>query len=469
MNKNYAGIALAALALLPIGTAAAEGDGDAVVAVKAKRVITVSGEEFAPGMILIRGGRIEAVGARIELPPGVKVIDAPGETVMPGLINARSRFGLRTYRRGGNNAHQNTGDEIFYRDGDLEPALESGFVVLGLYPAGSGVPGSAVAVRPLDGTRAEILLPGAGYLRVLMASMPTDKRTLAGTLKAAKAAIAREEKARKSFEDKKKKKAAAAAAAKKAAAAKGKVGAKGAPAPKGPPAPGGRRPAPKGPAPKGAPAVVKKGPAKPAVFTPPPIPPSLVPFVNLIRKTKDAPRILLEVVRASDLLHYADAVKSNPLEPVYYLGRPRSRFGQLSPASDLFHAAEGLGKDKATLLLAPMISLEPYTKTRRNLAAEFDRAGARIAFVPETDTADGFRKLLPAVAELVREGLARDVALRAMTLVPAEILGLSAEMGTIEKDRRADLVFLAADPFETGASVTRVLIAGETVWSKEKR
>jgi hypothetical protein len=458
--KTYAGIALAALALFPIGTAAAQGDDDAVLAIKAKRVITVSGEEFAPGMVLIRGGRIEAVGARIELPVGVKVIDAPSETVMPGLINARSRFGLRSYRRGGNNAHLSTANEVFYRDGDLGPALESGFVVLGLFPAGSGVPGNAVAVRPIDGSRAEILLSDTGYLRILMASMPTDKRTLAGTLKAAKTAIAREEKARKAFDEKKKK---AEAAAKKAAAVKGKVGVsapkKGAPAPKGPP---------KAPGPKGKP-IVKKAPSKPATFTPPPIPPSLVPFVNLIRKGKDAPRVLLEVARASDLLHYDDAVKSNALEPIYYIGRPRSRFGQLSPASDLFHAAERLGKEEATLLLTPTISLEPYTKTRRNLAAEFARAGARIAFVPETDTADGFRKLLPAVAELVREGLARDVALRGLTLVPAEILGLGAELGTLEKGRRADLVFLAADPLETGASVTRVMIAGETVWSKEER
>jgi imidazolonepropionase-like amidohydrolase len=40
------------------------------------------------GTLLIRGGRIEAVGKRVKLPRGVARMDATGKTIIPGLINA---------------------------------------------------------------------------------------------------------------------------------------------------------------------------------------------------------------------------------------------------------------------------------------------------------------------------------------------------------------------------------------------
>jgi imidazolonepropionase-like amidohydrolase len=40
------------------------------------------------GTLFIRGGRIEAVGKHVKLPPGIIRIDATGKTIIPGLINA---------------------------------------------------------------------------------------------------------------------------------------------------------------------------------------------------------------------------------------------------------------------------------------------------------------------------------------------------------------------------------------------
>ena len=51
-----------------------------------------------------------------------------------------------------------------------------------------------------------------------------------------------------------------------------------------------------------------------------------------------------------------------------------------------------------------------------------------------------------------------------MTVNPARFLGLDNQIGSIEKGRSADLIFLDGDPFDAATRVTRTMIAGEWVW-----
>ena len=46
------------------------------------------------GTIVIRGGKIEALGANVQVPQGATVIDAKGGHVYPGFINARTTIGI---------------------------------------------------------------------------------------------------------------------------------------------------------------------------------------------------------------------------------------------------------------------------------------------------------------------------------------------------------------------------------------
>lgn len=63
----------------------------------------------------------------------------------------------------------------------------------------------------------------------------------------------------------------------------------------------------------------------------------------------------------------------------------------------------------------------------------------------------------------VREGLPYDAALRAITLTPAEIIGVEARIGSIEPGKAADLAIFSGDPLDVQSKVEQVYIDGKLV------
>ena len=55
----------------------------------------MSGPAIARGTIVIRGNRIQAVGASVSAPSGARTIDARGASVYPGFIDAGTNLGIR--------------------------------------------------------------------------------------------------------------------------------------------------------------------------------------------------------------------------------------------------------------------------------------------------------------------------------------------------------------------------------------
>src|ERR1700722_1834850 len=78
-------------ALIP-GTSAALAQPADVMAVRAGRIITLVGPSIDNGVILVKNGKIVAIGpvAKIKIPAGARIVDARAKTVMPGLIAAYS-------------------------------------------------------------------------------------------------------------------------------------------------------------------------------------------------------------------------------------------------------------------------------------------------------------------------------------------------------------------------------------------
>jgi len=82
------------LFLLAAQTARAQSQAPVAYAITHAKIVTVSGAPIEDGTLLIRDGKIAAVGANVEVPAGAQVIDGKGLQIYPGLFDAITQMGL---------------------------------------------------------------------------------------------------------------------------------------------------------------------------------------------------------------------------------------------------------------------------------------------------------------------------------------------------------------------------------------
>jgi imidazolonepropionase-like amidohydrolase len=95
-------------------------------------------------------------------------------------------------------------------------------------------------------------------------------------------------------------------------------------------------------------------------------------------------------------------------------------------------------------------------------AARLNRAGVKIAFTFDDPAPHNIRRLRQAAGIAVAHGLPWEAALAALTRNPAEIFGVAAGNGSLERGRPADLVLWSGDPLEVTTLADRVFIEGAT-------
>ncbi len=76
------------------------------------------------------------------------------------------------------------------------------------------------------------------------------------------------------------------------------------------------------------------------------------------------------------------------------------------------------------------------------------------------------RYLLSVAGIAVGEGLTEETALKAITINPAEILGIADRVGSLEVSKDADLVVLDGNPFASETRVHKVMIDGLWVYDR---
>lgn len=411
-----------------INTPLLAADQDRYIVIKTKKAITISGDDIKRAVIVIKNGKIDAVGSNVKYPADSKVIDASDLVVMPGMINPRSRLGLPDIRRSGNKSHLELADHYYPPEGDAyDRLLEAGYTTVGLYVNGQGLPGQGLVVHthqpePRKGIKTE------GLIRVTFSSPGRDKKLLGGALKAAKDQIEKD------------KKASTQPATR--------------PAPTRPsrtqPA---RRPTTR-PTTRSTTRAAGRPTSRPAPKRPT-VKPEIKPMMALLKKTEGY-MAHVEFSRASDVIHFADAIAKYEFPRAYvFSGSP----------SDLHHVVDHdlFGKAGALLAFTPTLVNMPLTANPYNRVRRFTEAGCRVALLPPSDSVRGHRQMRPSLVMLVRAGLKREDALKGVTLHAAEMLGLEKQFGSIEKGKNADLIFLDGDPLDPFARVRRVMIDGEIV------
>ena len=88
----------------------------------------------------------------------------------------------------------------------------------------------------------------------------------------------------------------------------------------------------------------------------------------------------------------------------------------------------------------------------------FAKAGIKFAFY--SDGVDAALELKRNIRKAIDAGLPRAAAIRALTLTPAEIYGVSDRLGSIDKGKIANLVLIKGDAFDDKSSIEYLFIDG---------
>lgn len=127
------------------------------------RIITMSGQNYDRGTVLIDDDKIAAVGDHIAIPDGTEVIDVRGQWVMPGLIDAHCHLGIyeEIYRIEGDDANESSSpltpelrviDGINPFDQGFRDAVQGGVTTVGVCPGSANVIGGACTAIKTSGS-----------------------------------------------------------------------------------------------------------------------------------------------------------------------------------------------------------------------------------------------------------------------------------------------------------------------------
>ncbi len=151
------------------------------------RVVPIDGPVVDGGTVLVRAGRIEAVGAGVAVPDGAEVVDCAGRWVLPGFLDAHVHLGVHEEGEGrdGNDTGELTDpstpqvralDAVNPADVGFADALAAGVLAVNVNPgSGNAIGGQTVALRCWGRTVEEMLLRAPSGMKSALGENP--KRT----------------------------------------------------------------------------------------------------------------------------------------------------------------------------------------------------------------------------------------------------------------------------------------------------
>ena len=409
--------ALVAVAILS-APAAAQQSG-ATYAIQNARIHTLEGPVINNGAVLIRNGKIEAVGDNVNIPPGADVIDGTGLDVYPGFFDAATGLGLSevgqvaaTVDRSelGRYNPQLEAYRAIHPSSEHIPVTRANGTTHALsFPTGSGIPGQGTVIH-LDGwTVEEMAIQRRGVMVVQWPNLQTrrfNRRTFSVDNQSFK-------EAEKNYKDRIAELEEWFEAARHYAQAT-----------------------------KSATADVARNRKLEA----------LLPVLN---------GTLPVLVLANRKREMTSAIEFAEKQGIRII---------IGGATEAWKIKDLLKEKDIPLILGltqrlPGHEDEPYDRPF-TLPGELHEAGIRFA-IATYDSAHA-RTLPYQAANAVPYGLPADEALKAITLYPARILGLGDRLGTLAKGKIANIIVTNGDPLEITTEIHYLFINGKPVSTDNK-
>ena len=372
------------------------------IAITGGTVYPVSGPKIENATVLIRDGRIAAVGANVTVPAGATRIDAAGKWITPGLFDGAGQMGLREISAVQNTNEQTLrGDEVAAAFNVLE-GVNPGSMLIGVnriegvtttlaVPNGSLIWGQA-AVIDLDGTTIEqmrVKSPAA-----MVVDLSEGAKDAGGGSRAGVA-----QRLRRVFDDA---------------------------------------------------LEYSKRPTYQRAQN-----------EQLSASAADL-QALLPVLRGQlPMIAYAN--RRSDIETAMRIAKEYKIRLILGGAAEGWMIPNVISAAGVPVLVEPLANIPSYDALgiRYENAALMTKGGVKVALM-ETTT-ENTRNLRQQAGNAVATGMTWEQALRAVTLTPAEILGVSDRYGSLEAGKVANVVIWTGDPFESSTGVEHVFIRGKDI------
>lgn len=416
--KKILSICLILLASLSLARAQGE-----TYAIRNARIVTVTGPVIENGTVVIANGKIAAVGTNVSIPSGAKVIDATGLWVYPGLIDAGTVLGLTeissvagtvdTAEIGENNADIHVDIAIHPDSAHIPVTRVGGITTVLTAPRGGLIAGQSALIN-LDGwVPKEMVLKSPVGMHVNWpggSGPPSEFASFGGRRSSAEARREQErqiENLKKILRD-----ARAYADARDAR---------------------------------------QKDPTLPRLKTD-------LKLEALIPVVRGQMPLIISVNDDRDIrsvIAFADEMKVKVI---------------ISGGAEAYKVADQLKARDIPVIVGPIYRLptnedDPYDIVFANPGL-LSKAGVKIAF----QTLDSAHvRDLPYQAGLAAAfGLPKEEALKAVTIYPAQILGVADKIGSIEVGKIANLIVTDGDPLEIRTQVKHLFINGRQIPLKSK-
>ncbi len=390
---------------------------ESVLAIKAGTIVPVAAEPIANGVILIRNGKIDAVGQDVEIPEGAEIVDASDKVVIPGLVDAFTTLAEQA------DDERSVAPDIKARDafdfyGEYRRLLAGGVTTVYISPGQRRLVGGIGAVVKLAGQPvAERCLKDASALRITLGELPKNPPAI--------------------FE---------------------------------PPLP--------------------PEPNHPLLPEEKQLPTTRIAQMAVLRKVfsqarlesgNDADEMGLQTHVLVEALNRRLPVRVNchtvqDIRNAVSLAKEFNLDLIIEGATEAYKAIDSIKESGAPVILSGVVRPgrhDPGDYTRDIMLGRIDPAnpaalaGAGITFAISAPTDEVSADLQFVAGYAVTHGLSSEQALKAITIVPAEILGVAAQVGSIERGKDADLVILTNQPFCVDSVVDRTIVNGRTAYVRQ--
>lgn len=389
-----------------------------VTAIANGHLLTITGQNFGKGTIVFENGKITALGsaADVKVPKGATIIDAAGKYVTPGFIDAHTHVGIGEEGIGWEGAdyndmtdpitpHLRAIDAINPEDMGFRDALSGGVTSVMVNPGSANViGGQTVAMKTFGRTVDEMVLREPAGLKAALGENPKrvyrDQKKMP-TTRMGSAALLRETFVRAQNY---------LAKLETQEKQRSEEGAK--------------------------------------------------PFERDLRLEAVA-KVLRHEMPLRLHAHRADDILTAL--------RIQEEFGfdlTIEHCTEGHKIADILAARKIPAMVGPIITSRTKVELRdRSIetAATLVKAGVKIAIITDHSVVP-IQHFIIQVILAVRGGLDPEEALKAITINPAEIMGVTDRIGSLEVGKDADIIILSRHPLDAMARVERVFVSGELAY-----